>query len=102
MSEQFTREDVAKHNTSESCWIIIHDNVYDVTDFLNDHPGGGDILLEFAGQDATAEFEDNHHSQDARELAKSYLIGFISNQDGSRDQDTSGGQPQDSSWCTIS
>jgi len=32
------------------------------------------------GQDATVEFEDNHHSQDARELAKSYLIGYISNQ----------------------
>jgi len=36
MSEQFTKKDVAKHNTSESCWIIIHNKVYDVTDFLND------------------------------------------------------------------
>ena len=35
-------------------------------------------LLSYLGQDATAEFEDHQHSQDARELAKSYLIGYIS------------------------
>ncbi|KAF8552935.1 hypothetical protein OG21DRAFT_1317694 [Imleria badia] len=51
---------VALHNSRESCWIIIHGNVYDVTDFLDDHPGGSKIILKYAGKDATKEYEPIH------------------------------------------
>lgn len=36
MSKQFTLAEVAEHNTNKSTWIIIHNNVYDVTEFLNE------------------------------------------------------------------
>ncbi|KAJ3513974.1 hypothetical protein NLJ89_g2633 [Agrocybe chaxingu] len=52
--------EVAQHNTRESCWIVVHGNVYDVTDFLDDHPGGSKIILKYAGKDATQEYDPIH------------------------------------------
>lgn len=45
----FTREEVAKHCTQNDCWIIVNGNVVDVTQFRFKHPGGDDILFDFAG-----------------------------------------------------
>ncbi|KZO93869.1 hypothetical protein CALVIDRAFT_539522 [Calocera viscosa TUFC12733] len=53
-------EEVAKHNTRESCWIIVHGKVYDVTEFLPEHPGGMKIILKYAGKDATEEYDPIH------------------------------------------
>lgn len=41
---------VAKHNTRQSCWVIIDGFVYDVTDFLSEHPGGDSVILSYAGK----------------------------------------------------
>ena len=49
--------------------------VYDVTKYLDDHPGGAEVMLDVAGQDADEFFEDIGHSKDAREELKKYLIG---------------------------
>ncbi|KAH9955030.1 FMN-dependent dehydrogenase-domain-containing protein [Russula dissimulans] len=51
---------VAQHNSRESCWIIVHGKVYDVTEFLDEHPGGSKIILKYAGKDATQEYEPIH------------------------------------------
>ncbi|KAH8994428.1 FMN-dependent dehydrogenase-domain-containing protein [Lactarius akahatsu] len=51
---------VAQHNSRESCWIIVHGKVYDVTEFLDEHPGGSKIILKYAGKDATHEYEPIH------------------------------------------
>ncbi|PHT40953.1 Cytochrome b5 [Capsicum baccatum] len=51
--------------------------VYDVTSFLDDHPGGDEVLLTATGKDATDDFEDVGHSDDARELMNKYFIGEI-------------------------
>merc|ERR1719482_1331255 len=58
--KSITKEDVAKHNNKQSCWVILHDRVLDVTDFLKDHPGGELAILTFAGKDATEEFDMIH------------------------------------------
>ncbi|CAL3967999.1 hypothetical protein PZA11_006953 [Diplocarpon coronariae] len=55
-----TGEDIAKHNSRESCWVIVHGRAYDVTDFLPEHPGGPKIILKYAGKDATEEYEPIH------------------------------------------
>jgi cytochrome b involved in lipid metabolism len=39
------RSEVAKHTTINNCWVIIKENVYDVTEFLKKHPGGAKIIL---------------------------------------------------------
>ncbi|GMK53979.1 hypothetical protein CspeluHIS016_0105650 [Cutaneotrichosporon spelunceum] len=53
--------EVAKHNSRENgVWIVVHDHVYDVTDFLDEHPGGAEIILRYAGKDATEEYDPIH------------------------------------------
>lgn len=49
--------------------------MYDVTPYLNDHPGGAEVMLDVSGQNADEFFEDIGHSQDARNELKKYLIG---------------------------
>ncbi|KAL5521339.1 hypothetical protein ACEPAG_9263 [Sanghuangporus baumii] len=53
-------EEIAAHSTRDSCWIIVHGKVYDVTDFLDDHPGGSKIILKYGGKDATKEYDPIH------------------------------------------
>lgn len=60
MFTSLTAHLVAKHTSAESCWVVIHGNVYDVTEFLPSHPGGSRIILQLAGRDATAEFDPIH------------------------------------------
>ncbi|KAG8159591.1 hypothetical protein KVR01_010228 [Diaporthe batatas] len=60
MSQRFSTDDVAAHNTPDSLWIIIEQNVYDVTEFQKDHPGGKKILQKFAGKDVSKQFRKFH------------------------------------------
>lgn len=53
--------------------------VYDVTKYVRDHPGGADVLIDVAGADATEEYADVGHSEDADEILNSYLIGIAAN-----------------------
>ncbi|XP_036087324.1 cytochrome b5 type B isoform X2 [Rousettus aegyptiacus] len=70
-------EEVAKRNSPKDIWLVIHGRVYDITRFLNEHPGGEEVLLEQAGADASESFEDVGHSSDAREMLKQYYIGDV-------------------------
>ena len=72
------KEVVALHNNSTDCWIIIKSKVYDITSYLDKHPGGSSLLLEFAGKDATDEFIQIGHSQNATKLLETYEIGELS------------------------
>ncbi|KAI9769124.1 MAG: hypothetical protein M1840_004475 [Geoglossum simile] len=74
---EFTYADVATHNTKKDIYVVIHDNVYDVQKFVDEHPGGDEVLLDVAGQDATEAFEDVGHSDEAREILSTYLIGKL-------------------------
>ncbi|KAK3330783.1 FMN-dependent dehydrogenase-domain-containing protein [Apodospora peruviana] len=60
MTQVFSAEEVAKHRSTDSCWVILYGNVYDVTEFLPSHPGGSKIILQLAGRDATAEYDPIH------------------------------------------
>ncbi|KAK1249720.1 hypothetical protein MKX08_009723 [Trichoderma sp. CBMAI-0020] len=69
--------DVQEHNQPDDIWMVIHNKVYNVTNYLEDHPGGVDILVGEAGKDATQVFEDVGHSDEARELLEDLLVGEI-------------------------
>ncbi|KAL0242257.1 hypothetical protein I308_105886 [Cryptococcus tetragattii IND107] len=71
----YTFETLAQHNTREELWMLLHDKVYDVTAFMDEHPGGDEVLLEEAGRDATEAFEDVGHSDEARDMLKKMYLG---------------------------
>ena len=54
----YTIEEVSFHNSENDAWIVINNFVYDITDFINEHPGGKDILLQFIGTDASEFFNE--------------------------------------------
>ncbi|KAF9225744.1 hypothetical protein BS17DRAFT_777618 [Gyrodon lividus] len=58
----YTLAQVSEHKTTASCWVIIRNKVYDVTDFIFDHPGGSQAIVDFGGQDATAAYIPIHPS----------------------------------------
>ncbi|XP_027153072.1 cytochrome b5 [Coffea eugenioides] len=77
LSKLYTMQEAAQHNTSEDCWVVIDGKVYDVSSYLNEHPGGDDVLIAATGKDATDEFEDAGHSKSARELMEKFCIGEL-------------------------
>ncbi|XP_073187868.1 cytochrome b5 isoform X1 [Lepidochelys kempii] len=70
-------EEIQAHNHSQSTWILLHHRIYDLTKFLEEHPGGEEVLREQAGGDATESFEDVGHSTDARTLSETFIIGEL-------------------------
>ncbi|XP_057781054.1 cytochrome b5-like [Salvia miltiorrhiza] len=77
MSKVFTLAEVSEHSTNKDCWLLIGGKVYDVTKFLDDHPGGDEVLLQSTGKDATDDFEDVGHSSTARAMLDEYYVGDI-------------------------
>lgn len=54
------RMTVASHNSRQSCWTIINGNVYDLTSWIPQHPGGEDNILKLCGTDGSADFNGKH------------------------------------------
>ena len=78
--DEFTWQQVAKHNSNESCWVINKGLVYDVTCFIDSHPGGRHLLLLCAGRDITDLFIPYHWNTSTPSLVlKKYLIGKVIN-----------------------
>ncbi|KAH7399221.1 L-lactate dehydrogenase [Phaeosphaeria sp. MPI-PUGE-AT-0046c] len=70
--------EVQQHNSAESCWIVVHGRAYDVTEFLDEHPGGAPIILKCAGYDATDAYEAIHSPDLITEtLPSSACLGLV-------------------------
>ncbi|KAF4739431.1 hypothetical protein FOZ63_000570, partial [Perkinsus olseni] len=70
-----TMDEVAKHTTKDDCWIVVNGKVYNVTDWLPKHPGGPDIILQHAGQDASDEWNSIHPAGTMEKFGKPYELG---------------------------
>lgn len=70
-----TVSEVAKHNTRDDCWFIIDGKAYDVTSWIDKHPGG-DIMLSYAGLDATDVFEA-FHDESTTKMLTAFHVGDV-------------------------
>ena len=79
--KEYTMEEVAKHNKKEDLWVVVKGVVLDLTNWLDDHPGGPQALLNFMGRDATEEFEMLHDDEVIPKYAPSQVIGRVKGQE---------------------
>jgi cytochrome b involved in lipid metabolism len=80
--QTYSPSQIAEHDSSDDCWIVVQDKVYDVTAFINSHPGG-EAILQGCGTDATELYatrpmgSGTPHSNRANNLLQAYLIGEL-------------------------
>lgn len=98
MDKAITLRDLSKHNSKEDCWIAVHSKVWDITGFVDSHPGGaagmsraplsrlpprehekltGTVLLQCAGSNATALFNQVHAPDMLDELPYESFKGYL-------------------------
>mmetsp|Transcript_20753 Transcript_20753/g.36939 ORF Transcript_20753/g.36939 Transcript_20753/m.36939 type:complete len:176 (+) Transcript_20753:135-662(+) len=73
----FTKEHIAKHCTSSSCWLTAHGKVYDVSSFLDLHPAGRRSIMSRGGQDVTRDYD--FHSKTSYKIWEKLRIGYVQN-----------------------
>uniref|UniRef100_A0A667GJ73 Cytochrome b5 reductase 4 n=1 Tax=Lynx canadensis TaxID=61383 RepID=A0A667GJ73_LYNCA len=72
---EVTEEELKKHNTKDDCWICIRGFVYNVTPYMEYHPGGEDELMRAAGSDGTDLFDQVHRWVNYESMLKECLVG---------------------------
>ncbi|KAL8607282.1 hypothetical protein ACOMHN_047613 [Nucella lapillus] len=73
--QMIRKVDLENHNKDGGLWVVIHGKVYDIHDFKCQALCGRDILMEYAGRDASHVFESVHHSEEAREMMQAFYVG---------------------------
>ena len=72
----FTMAMVSENASSLKCWSVIRGNVFDLTDWIDSHPGGSNAILSICGKEATTTFDNRHRGQGSPEAAlQRYLLG---------------------------
>lgn len=72
-------EEVAKHDAANDCWMIISSKIYNVSSYVDYHPGGAEAIISYCGKDATAAFT-SRHSPRAYNVLKKYYVGELNQQ----------------------
>jgi cytochrome b involved in lipid metabolism len=76
--KNYTLADIAKHSAASNCWTTVDSGVYDLTEWIAQHPGGATAILGMCGKDGSEDFNEQHGGQrrPASELA-AYKIGVL-------------------------
>lgn len=73
----FTAAEITGHNQPNDCWLIINDKAYNVTDYINSHPGGMENITNYCGRESTDLYASIPHSQRAYSLLDNYFVGNL-------------------------
>lgn len=58
--DRYTLSEVETHADAASCWTVVRDGIYDLTTWIDQHPGGADKILALCGKDGTEAFNNKH------------------------------------------
>jgi cytochrome b involved in lipid metabolism len=76
----YTMAQVAEKNSQSACWVVIDGMVYDLTDWIRQHPGGRSAILSLCGTDGTSGFMAQHGGRAGPSSALDrYVLGPLSN-----------------------
>jgi cytochrome b involved in lipid metabolism len=84
-----TFQELQMHNTEQDCWVVLHDDVYDLTSYAKDHPGGSFLVTDLAGKDGTGSFDAFHPVQLLKTVQR-YRIGPLVEEVSVQDQESEG------------
>mmetsp|Transcript_25734 Transcript_25734/g.70774 ORF Transcript_25734/g.70774 Transcript_25734/m.70774 type:complete len:169 (-) Transcript_25734:686-1192(-) len=73
----YTRAEIERHNTEASAWIVAGDDIYDVTDYVEHHPGGKYSIMKKAGGKVDCTRDLLFHSKSGQKYWKQFLIGKV-------------------------
>jgi cytochrome b involved in lipid metabolism len=77
-SGSYAMTEVGAHNNASSCWTVIDKNVYDLTAWIPQHPGGQGAILGICGKDGTAAFHGQHDdAQRQADILATFKIGVL-------------------------
>ncbi|WCJ42575.1 cytochrome B5-like protein [Euphorbia peplus] len=76
VSQVYSKAEVSLHNKRTDCWVIIKEKVYDVTSYVEEHPGG-DAILNNAGDDSTEGFYGPQHASRVFDMIDDFYIGEL-------------------------
>ena len=76
---QVTKSELKKHNRRKDAWLALNGMVYNVTPYMDFHPGGWDELVKGAGKDATSLFNKYHQWVNYESMLSACLVGKLVN-----------------------
>jgi len=77
---EYDMDEVRKHDSEGDAWLVVDGFVHDITPFMEEHPGGKDIMLERLGTDFSTSFVDDMihtHGTTAYNMLAKYRIGVL-------------------------
>jgi Cytochrome b5-like Heme/Steroid binding domain len=78
---KLSREEVARHNRPEDCWLLIRGKAYDVTRYIASHPAPPEVITDYCGKESTQAFETKargrSHSPYAWQQLDAYVVGEV-------------------------
>ncbi|GAA6010742.1 hypothetical protein JCM11491_002925 [Sporobolomyces phaffii] len=96
--KHYTLDQVQQHNSVDKrALVVIDQQVYDVTEFLDEHPGGKKVLLNAAGTDASDKFWQFHNKSVLEKVAKPLLVGTIGQDSAAGDTQAEASAPSHAS-----
>ena len=79
----YTPQELAMHTDLNDTWIALDGKVYNVTEWYEHHPGGADVLLGYAGRDASDAFYEVQHSAAGLRILRQFYVGDLEGEDTS-------------------
>ena len=73
----YTAAQVATHDSEDDLWVVIDGKVYDLTEYVHEHPGGSEAIAKNAGKDATVGFKGPQHPSRVFDIVEDYRVGTL-------------------------